>query len=101
MVVKESQEFDTTQPGTPKRGMGVNGSGERSSIEAGPRIFTANTINMDRRKRKVYTSGRPSISQGVNTMRVPNIPETSSIASMTQTWMHANDKFEKQSIKNS
>lgn len=82
--------------------MGVNGSGERSSIE-GPRIFTANTINMDRRKRKVYTSGRPSISQGVNTntMRVPNIPETSSIASMTQTWMHANDKFEKQSIKNS
>lgn len=83
MIVKESQEYDTTLPGTPKRGMGVNGSGERSSIEA-PRIFTANTISMDRRKRKVYTSGRPSISQGMNNqMRVPNIPETSSIASMT------------------
>ncbi len=58
MIVKESQEYDTTLPGTPKRG---NGSGERSTIEA-PRIFTANTISMERRKRKVYTSGRPSIS---------------------------------------
>ena len=85
--MRESQEYETTQPGTPKRGLGVNGSGERSSIEAGcPRVFTANTISMDKRKRKMYTSGRPSISQGMNVgMRVANAQETQSLASMT--WM--------------
>ncbi len=80
-IIRESHDsYEHTIHNTPpKRGVGHNGSGDRSSIDGGHRVFTANTINiMERRKRKIYTSGRPSISQGVNTnnLKIPNINET-------------------------
>lgn len=71
---------------TPRRGQGNNGSGERSFLDQNnSRIFTANTHALEKRQRKVYTSGRPSISQG---FRMPNITENNSIGSMTNGWQH-------------
>ncbi len=94
-IIRESHDdcYEQTIHNTPpKRGVGNNGSGDRSSIDGGPRVFTANTINiMERRKRKIYTSGRPSISQGTNNnLKIPNINETQSIASMTNAWVQSN-----------
>ena len=58
--LREEHACETTV-GTPRRGQGTNGSAERSTLDQ-QRIFTANTHTLERRQRKVYTSGRPSIS---------------------------------------